>query len=87
MRISQTVKVGPLGKKIEESRMRWFGHNDSEKRGEIYKYGEICSITHLSLVVATLLGQVVKHQHPPHPPCSANPESWPHPLDETTPAI
>ena len=25
-RIRETVKVGPMGKKIQESRLRWFGH-------------------------------------------------------------
>lgn len=33
-RIRGTVKVGPLGKKIQESRLRWFGH--VERRDESY---------------------------------------------------
>uniref|UniRef100_A0A8D8XLX2 Endonuclease-reverse transcriptase n=1 Tax=Cacopsylla melanoneura TaxID=428564 RepID=A0A8D8XLX2_9HEMI len=33
-KIRETVKVGPLGKKIQESRMRWFGH--VERRDESY---------------------------------------------------
>ncbi|KAL1454137.1 hypothetical protein WDU94_010418, partial [Cyamophila willieti] len=32
--IRETVKVGPLGKKIQESRLRWFGH--VERRDESY---------------------------------------------------
>ncbi|KAL1447386.1 hypothetical protein WDU94_015651 [Cyamophila willieti] len=31
-KIRETVKVGPLGKKIQESRMRWYGH--IERRDE-----------------------------------------------------
>ncbi|KAI5707701.1 hypothetical protein M8J77_008053 [Diaphorina citri] len=33
-RIRGTVKVGPLGQKIQESRLRWFGH--VERRDEEY---------------------------------------------------
>lgn len=33
-RIRETVKVGPLGKKVQESRLRWFGH--VERRDECY---------------------------------------------------
>ena len=32
--IRGTVKVGPIGKKIQESRLRWFGH--VQRRGEDY---------------------------------------------------
>ncbi|KAI5715080.1 hypothetical protein M8J77_010243 [Diaphorina citri] len=32
--IRGSVKVGPIGKKIQESRMRWFGH--LERRDEDY---------------------------------------------------
>ena len=33
-RIRDTVKVGPMGKKIQESRLSWFGH--VERRDESY---------------------------------------------------
>ncbi|KAL1465790.1 hypothetical protein WDU94_005331 [Cyamophila willieti] len=36
-RIRETVKVGSLGKKVQESRLRWFGH--VERRDESYLEG------------------------------------------------
>ncbi|KAL1447748.1 hypothetical protein WDU94_000621 [Cyamophila willieti] len=36
-KIRETVKVGPLGKKIQESRIRWFGHVERRNKSYISK--------------------------------------------------
>ena len=36
-RIRNTVKVGPIGEKIQESRLRWFGHIQRRKEDYIGK--------------------------------------------------
>ena len=43
-RIRETVKVGPVGEKMQESRLRWFGHVERKDESYVGKKRESLNI-------------------------------------------